>query len=194
MIRSLFPTPVKFDNLNEPTNLLENEICNLLESGYANDLRSGVDGTRIDLTNELLETENPVYISKLLREIQSKILVFCKEINIKPLYLVQSWININPKHSINKRHSHPGSTLSGAYYIKYPSDADSPIGFYRSREFSDYGWNRLPLDENDINLQSAFVYFPKENDLLLFPSFVEHDVWPNKSDKNRISLSFNCKP
>jgi len=161
--------------------------------GYNDELRSGIDGQRIDITNDLLETGKAEHITQLLTEIQKNIFLFCTEINIKPQYITQSWININPKNSINKRHSHPGSVLSGAYYIKYPSDADSPIGFYRSREFSDYGWNTQSLEEN-INLQSTFIYTPKENDLLIFPSFLEHDVWPNKSDYERISLSFNTMP
>jgi len=193
MIRSLFPTPVKFSELTQQTDLLQQEVKDLLLCGYNDELRSGINGQRIDITNDLMETGKAEHITQLLTEIQKNIFLFCTEINIKPQYITQSWININPKNSINKRHSHPGSVLSGAYYIKYPSDADSPIGFYRSREFSDYGWNTQSLEEN-INLQSTFIYTPKENDLLIFPSFLEHDVWPNKSDYERISLSFNTMP
>ena len=77
--------------------------------------------------------------------------------------------------------------------MKYPTDANSPLSFYRGREFSDYGWNSMSLDQN-IELQSIFKYFPVDNDLVIFPSFVEHDVLPNQSNEDRISLSFNTSP
>ena len=38
----------------------------------------------------------------------------------------------------------------------------------------------------------AYTYInPKNNLLLLFPSWLEHDVEENKSDDERISIAFN---
>ncbi len=193
MIKNLFPTPVKFSNLTLSTALLQQEVKELFSLGYDSDLKSGVNGTRLDITNKLLEEKKPQTIIKLLTHIQQEVYNYCKEVNIKPQYITQSWINVNPTNSINVRHSHPGSVLSGAYYVKYPTDANSPLSFYRSREFSDYGWSSMSLDQN-IELQSIFKYFPVDNDLVIFPSFVEHDVLPNQSNEDRISLSFNTSP
>ena len=32
---------------------------------------------------------------------------------------------------------------------------------------------------------------PEDNKLILFPSWLEHDVEPSKSDEDRISIAFN---
>ena len=39
--------------------------------------------------------------------------------------------------------------------------------------------------------KTHFKIFPQENMLLMFPSWLEHDVEPNKSKKERIAISFN---
>lgn len=193
MIRLLFPTPVNFIKLNEPTNLIRDEVGFLLDNGYTSKLRSGVNGQRIDLTNEILDKQQLPYISKLLRSIQDSIFLYCKELQIKPQYLVESWININDYKSFNRKHNHPGSVLSGAYYISCHQDSRSPICFYRTREFTDCGWEQQSLN-NSVDLQSSYEHYPKENDLIIFPSFLDHDVGPNNSSHNRISLSFNTTP
>ena len=193
MIKLLFPTPINISTLKEPTHLIYDEVGFLLNKGYTNKVISGVNGDRIDITNEFFEKENLTYIPALLNNIQKNILSFCKEICIKPQYITESWININPTNSYNKRHCHPGSVISGTYYIKYPIDADSPICFYRSREFSDYGWT-YAADRDVDELKSYYSHHPCENELIMFPSYLDHDVVSNHSNDSRVSLAFNTSP
>ena len=100
---------------------------------------------------------------------------------------ITSWININTKYSYNELHNHIGVCFSGVYYIKVPDGDCGTIGFKDPR----------PLVAGDFFFSQRYEgggyysYPPKEGMLLLFPSFVDHMVRPNNTDKDRISIAFN---
>lgn len=83
------------------------------------------------------------------------------------------------------RHYHPNSFVSGVYY---PQDIDyASIKFY-----SPYTPMIYPRIANKNLLNSITMeYQPRQGDILLFPSELEHSVSKNCSDQIRCSYSFN---
>ena len=105
------------------------------------------------------------------------------------IYITQSWINFNQKNTSHHIHKHVNSILSSVLFIKGET---CPIIFYNS-ERNLFG-NLLSNDDftapNEDN--TSQVYFNNKNgQLFLFPSTLMHSVAKNKSDVERISLSFN---
>ena len=105
------------------------------------------------------------------------------------IYITQSWINFNQKDTSHHRHKHVNSIISSVLFIKGET---CPIIFYNS-ERNLFG-NLLSDDDftapNEDN--TSQVYFKNQNgQLFLFPSTLMHSVAKNKSDVERISLSFN---
>ena len=96
--------------------------------------------------------------------------------------------NINPKHSFHPEHLHPYSHISGVFYVK--SDANSPaIGFKDPRMAR---WMMPPAADGQRPENSFHAKLPPEpGKLFLFPSWLEHGVAQNQSDRERISMSFN---
>lgn len=106
------------------------------------------------------------------------------------------WININGYGAYNSIHTHPGSVLSGVFYVSVPQDADcGAINFYRNQSESfairSLGTGRTIADGQTPQAMIERWYEPIENRLFLFPSWMPHDVGVNTSDKERISISFN---
>ncbi|MFT4888801.1 MAG: hypothetical protein ACI8V0_003040 [Pseudohongiellaceae bacterium] len=96
--------------------------------------------------------------------------------------------NINPKYSFHPEHLHPYSHISGVFYVK--SDANSPaIGFKDPRAAR---W-MMPPAADGMRPENAFhaKLAPEPGKLFLFPSWLEHSVAQNLSDRERISMSFN---
>lgn len=96
--------------------------------------------------------------------------------------------NINPKHSFHPEHLHPYSHISGVFYVK--SDANSPaIGFKDPR----MGRWMMPPAADGARPENAFnaKLAPEPGKLFLFPSWLEHGVAQNRSERERISMSFN---
>ena len=102
--------------------------------------------------------------------------------------VVAMWAIINKKNSYNVKHNHQNCYLSSAYYIKKPENSGD-ITFYDPKESKTY---RFPEVEKHTNYSAESVTIkPEEGDLLIFPSYLYHDVGVNLSDEERVVVSFN---
>lgn len=104
---------------------------------------------------------------------------------------IQVWLNVMKKGGHHGHHNHPGSVFSGVFYVQGDEEASplafqSPIAFFRMHE------PRVQRAE-DMNAFSALdLFIPvKVNSLLIWPSWLLHNVPLNKSSIPRISFSFN---
>ena len=100
------------------------------------------------------------------------------------------WANINPPGGYNKPHVHPNSLFSGVYYVKTPPNSGQLVCSDPRPGIQTCMPNRKKGEPpkhlwRDLHLQ------PKENRALVFPAWLWHSVQPNKSNENRISVSFN---
>ena len=107
---------------------------------------------------------------------------------------VSAWININPPEAFNLKHNHPTSDLSGVLWIKAPQDCgdiifDSPHSFATHQEIDSY----VEDFKKDNNYFHAFSFDPVAGRMLVFPSHLDHHVDFNKSQEDRISISFNIR-
>jgi len=93
-----------------------------------------------------------------------------------------SWITKYEKGDYAQQHSHGSASISVAYYIaSNGQDGD----FY----FSNPGQQKYAA--NTSHLPSMVRISPKERKLLLFPSWLEHGVFKNKTENIRKCLSAN---
>ena len=108
------------------------------------------------------------------------------------LKICNYWININGKGAYNVGHVHPGSHLSGVYYVKCPKDSgvivfENPYNFIAFNELDSYN-----EEFRQRNAQYGTMYIePKDGLLLIFPAHLRHAVPENNSDEERISIAFN---
>ena len=107
---------------------------------------------------------------------------------------VTAWININPPNAFNMKHNHPTNDLAGVLWIKAPKDCgnivfDSPVQFQTYREVSSY----CDDFKKENNIFKSYFFEPTEGRVLIFPSYLAHDVKKNLSQEDRISVSFNIR-
>lgn len=99
----------------------------------------------------------------------------------------ESWCIISPKGAYNVPHLHPGAFISGSYYIDAPTE---PIIFYDPRPIREFT-ESISMGRGTIYTATTIAMMPKEGELLLFPSWLKHSVPENKSEKERVIISFN---
>ena len=105
---------------------------------------------------------------------------------VKGAKLHQMWACINKKYDQNLIHSHTNNyNLSGVYYLNIPRDSGD-IVFRDPRPGANQAPYRLFKDDGDSE-----YFTPFEGLIILFPSYLEHFVLPNRSDGDRISMSFD---
>ena len=98
------------------------------------------------------------------------------------------WANALEPGAAHAMHSHPNNFLSGVYYVQIQPGADT-INFHDPRPQT--GIIRPPVVELTAYNTDQVVVSVAEGMLLLFPAWLPHSVSANRSDRQRISISFN---
>tara|TARA_R100000654_G_scaffold75086_1_gene111181 strand:- start:214 stop:807 length:594 start_codon:yes stop_codon:yes gene_type:complete len=99
------------------------------------------------------------------------------------------WGMINPPGSRNNVHTHPNSYLSGVYYLKVPQKSGN-LMFLEPKPQAEV---LSPPKKKEASVYTAHsvAWEPKENSLIFFPSWLQHEVLLNTSSEDRVILSFN---
>tara|TARA_X000000950_G_C13814866_1_gene619328 strand:+ start:111 stop:707 length:597 start_codon:yes stop_codon:yes gene_type:complete len=188
----LFPTPVWTIQLDNYRNVNE-QMYDYIKSKQKNDgigiSKSNVKGWHSKDFN-LNDKEPQNFISFILSSIEQVMTDMDWEKEKQTAKIDNMWAIINTGGSANLRHQHGNSTISGAYYVRAPINCGD-IVFYDPRPAPVYSHPNV-VNPNLLNAQVNGIS-PKEGALVLFPSYVEHSVNENKSNEERIVVSFNIR-
>jgi len=94
------------------------------------------------------------------------------------------WTNVNKPGGANIIHSHSKWHWSGVYYVQ--ARDTGKIAFYSTPYLNQQIVKGLPFGQ-------SFTVDPVDGLLLLFPSYLLHEVLANPSDKQRVNLVFNIR-
>ena len=84
--------------------------------------------------------------------------------------------------------------LAGVLWLKCPKNCgeiifDPPTGFQSYNEINSY----IDDFKNQNNLYHSYYFNPTEGRIIVFPAHLNHRVQENKSNEDRISVSFNIR-
>lgn len=103
-----------------------------------------------------------------------------------------SWLTKMPYESIGIRHKHAGNPFSAVLYFGKYDEQSAPLCFHSPVSIvNNYD---LKAPESNHRAWQFFNFSPKENLLLIFPSYLEHEIGMNLSKSDRYSLAFNIYP
>jgi uncharacterized protein (TIGR02466 family) len=104
--------------------------------------------------------------------------------------LEDMWTNIQYRGGSHPKHNHQNSHFSGVYYVAAPEQS-SQIRFHDPKRMARMAEPKLnppnPLNHLDAEFDAEAGL------LIVFPSYLEHDVTVHHSDEPRISMSFNAR-
>lgn len=111
------------------------------------------------------------------------------DVKASDLYLSHCWVNVMPAGAQHAAHIHPLSVISGTVYLQLPKGS-SPIKFEDPR--LGFFMNAPIPKESAKSINKRFLSLkPKEGDVVLFESWLRHEVPQNTTEEPRISVSFN---
>ena len=107
----------------------------------------------------------------------------------RKLVLDSLWLNILPEGGIHTSHIHPHSVISGTTYVTMPEGA-SAIRFEDPRlPMMMAAPGRVKDAREELR---PFIYVaPEAGDVLLWESWLRHEVPMNMIEDDRVSVSFN---
>ena len=111
------------------------------------------------------------------------------ELDGRALVLDSLWINVMDRGGVHAAHIHPHAAISGTYYVEIPKGA-ADIRFEDPRLAMMMAAPPRKAKARRQNQTFARVS-PKPGTLLLWESFLRHEVLPNSAPGKRISISFN---
>ena len=129
----------------------------------------------------------------LEKALDKHVAAFCDDLGFdlqgKKLKCNALWINILPEGGTHASHIHPHSVISGTTYVAMP-EGTSALKLEDPRLPM---MMMAPVTRKDApEALQRFVYVkPKVGDVLLWESWLRHEVPMNMSEDDRISVSFN---
>lgn len=162
------------------------------EAGQAWCRRTGYPGYTSYASLDDLPWRYPVFKS-LARNLAVAAAAFAKQLDFelkgRRPRLDGLWVNILPQGGVHTAHIHPRSVISGTYYVTVPEGAsgikfeDPRLGLMMAAP---------PRKAKASPDQQPFVYeSPQAGTLLMWESWLRHEVPLNHAEADRISVSFN---
>lgn len=126
--------------------------------------------------------------SALARHVGRFARLLALDLRERPLAMTDCWVNIMRHGVVHSSHLHPMSTISGTYYVKTPRGCPG-------LKFEDPRLDRM-MAAPPRRLQSSahpswFVLPATTGTLVLFESWLRHEVPPSAVRGTRVSISFN---
>ena len=140
-----------------------------------------------DLTNII-----PAF-KHLVKALDRHAAVFCKELEWdvrggKPI-CDSIWVNVMPEGGSHTSHIHTNSVISGTYYVAVP-EGSGPIVFEDPRHAMMMAAPQR-LKNAPREMKSHVSETPAAGTILMWESWLRHEVPLNKANGLRISISFN---
>lgn len=130
---------------------------------------------------------------QLERKIRRHVGAFARTLELdlrdRPLAMTDCWINVMGRQAAHGLHLHPLSTISGTYYLRTPRGCPG-------LKFEDPRLDRYmaapPRRSDSPAAHRPWITLPaRTGTLILFESWLRHEVPPHPGGSERISVSFN---
>lgn len=200
MIQTLFPTQI----LNAPLATPKSTLLKDLKKDILKIAEIDQDGQTWSEKNYLFGytsygSMDQLHIfstsfSELKKKLDKEVARYVKELgwDIPPseLHLSKMWANVMPKGAIHTGHIHPLSVVSGTFYVSLPRKNVPALKFEDPR-FTQMMATPPKKKTAPLKNLNFYNFVPKEGEVVLFESWLRHEVMQNNSNDLRISVSFN---
>ena len=201
-ISSLFVTRLYHGNLHEAAPHLDlaelEQSCLVIakddEAGQTWCEENGYPGYTSYASLTDLPWRFPIF-ADLVKILDHHVAEFVKDLEFdldgRALVLEDLWINILPEGGTHSSHIHPHSVISGTTYVAMPEGASA-------LKLEDPRLSRMMAAPTRAKTARAelqpFIYVkPNVGDVLLWESWLRHEVPMNMAEDERISISFNYR-
>lgn len=104
---------------------------------------------------------------------------------------LQMWVSVIRKGGHHGIHAHPGSVVSGTFYVQCDSKSAPLVLWNPTRNLRNHE-PRPARPEDFTAFTSESMYIPIEpGKMVVWPSWLDHHVMRHADDRARVSISFN---
>lgn len=186
---SMFPTPLY-------VNTYEGDTTEIVKYFDSQPMYPATQGAYGEISKNSYIIDNPVckpladFFMQCFEDFATSIMRY----RYKELVFAQSWLTYKQPGQFHKAHTHPNTLLAGVfYYDVQPNDA-SIVFSKEVKSFNrSYLEPSLESDYQEYPFSQEEIYFtPKQNNFIIFPSYLTHGVPPNRTNRVRKALGVNA--
>lgn len=183
----IFPVMIAYSNLNLPVEEMASDICNLAsdtrnyEGGYTT-FHSNIN---IDHLRGIPELKKAIYNTAISYTQEFKILVNSNKI------ILQLWASVIRKEGHHNIHHHPRSVYSGTFYVDVNEHSAPLVLLNPTMLLRMHDPTPASSEDEGPFTSNSMQIIPKNNLLVLWPSWMLHHVPVHLDSKPRVSISFN---
>jgi hypothetical protein len=189
--KELFPTVVLFDENIE----LANKMLPLCDSYIAESTTNCLHTQKFPTTLYNRTQEANVNSEPLVHEFFNYVLghslksfLDYRKIGIPREPRPFGFFNSMEKYAYLRKHSHLDCSFSGVFYLEVGEDVP-PLVLYDSRPVRHFV--SYPFQEINSRNEQLHVIYPKKGMILLWDSYLEHEVYQKLNDNPRKTFVFN---
>ena len=191
-LHSWFPTSLYYESFNSPPKV-QDKMINYVERFYEKNkpiLKEGkiVTGDEFG-DSKIYQKAEFFWLNKQIFSRAEKYLdALGVDINKIKIYASKAWPIVIEKGGKILRHKHPNSILSAVFYLQTGDEESGEIRFYSSHSEIDF----LPMKfKRNGRSYTNCKYKARPNDLLIFPSTLEHEVNTYDGELQMYSISYD---
>jgi len=196
---NLFPISIYREKLDLPISEKENLInyildYNLKQENRGNDSIENVS-TSYHENNQLFNLPQFEFLTNLM---MSAAYQYAEDINFDIdryfLYISSMWFQYYAENESMPQHNHGTSLVSASYYLQIPKNSAALI-FWNPIHQALREYPRKIDHNNSIRYADNNLYHinPEEDEIVLFPGYLDHGTSKHKSIEPRIIISANWK-
>ena len=126
---------------------------------------------------------------KITRHVRAFARTLDMDLRGRTIRMTDCWVNIMPPTAAHSLHLHPLSFISGTYYVVTPKGC--PGLKFEDPRLSKFMAAPPKIPTVRPSNKSHVTYPAVAGNLILFESWLRHEVAANRVDAERISISFN---
>jgi len=137
---------------------------------------------RFSSTFATLEKKLTAHVRRFARQLDM-------DLRGRAVHMTDFWVNIMPEHAAHSLHLHPLSFISGTYYVVTPRGC--PGLKFEDPRLSKFMAAPPKLAGARPANRAHITYPARAGQVILFESWLRHEVAANRVSAERISVSFN---
>jgi uncharacterized protein (TIGR02466 family) len=131
------------------------------------------------------QTDSFAMLSRIIdRHVRRYAAALDLDLDGRTLAMTDCWINIMGRHAVHGLHLHPVATISGTYYLRTPAGAPG-------LKLEDPRLDRFMAAPPRRGSGSWVTIPARAGQLVLFESWLRHEVPMHRGTTERVSVSFN---
>ena len=146
--------------------------------------KTALDFDPAQVTAQLDSPLDHAELAGLREQIESYLDEYAARAGMQPVAITKSWLTTLAHGEQTLRHRQPNSAVSGMIIVVLPEDCDTDLEFWDPN--NGLRMHEQPPRERRLKAQA------NQGDLVIWPSWLEHETRKNMSLTNRISISFNA--